>query len=93
MFSRNDVQYIEQMAHIQDRALRPYPGEENPANAFPKCPTCNAPLRAVSYTIWGTKRFEPQRALYVEDEAPGNTDMEFRCPTCSAKIDPEGIIF
>jgi hypothetical protein len=27
-----------------------------------------------------------------EDDAHGNTDMNFPCPKCSAKLDPEPII-
>jgi predicted RNA-binding Zn-ribbon protein involved in translation (DUF1610 family) len=65
-------------------AIRPRP---------PACPDCGKPMHTVSYTIWGITRFNPQTGTYEEDESLGNTDMEFRCPHCSAKIDPEGIIF
>ncbi len=50
-------------------------------------------MPTISYTIWGTKRFDPETGTYEEDDSPGNTDMEFRCPHCSAKIDPESTIF
>ena len=50
-------------------------------------------MNTISYTILGTKRFNAKTKSYEEDESPGNTDMEFTCPNCSAKIDPEGIIF
>jgi predicted RNA-binding Zn-ribbon protein involved in translation (DUF1610 family) len=59
----------------------------------PTCASCNSPLRTISYTMWGTKRFDPKSRDYVEDDSPGNGDIEFKCPNCSAKIDPEGIIF
>lgn len=57
------------------------------------CPDCGKPMLTITYTIWGTKRFDPQTSSYREDDSPGNTDMEFTCPNCSARIDPEGIIF
>ena len=59
----------------------------------PACTDCGQTLNTISYTIWGTKRFDPKSNSYTEDESLGNTDMEFTCPTCSANIDPEGIIF
>jgi len=59
----------------------------------PPCAGCNVPLKTISYTIWGTKRFNPKTKSYEEDDSPGNTDMEFTCPKCSAKVDPEGVIF
>lgn len=59
----------------------------------PACSSCDATLKMVSYTIWGTKRFDSTTNSYQEDDSPGNTDMEFTCPSCSAKIDPEAIIF
>lgn len=57
-----------------------------------KCPDCNAVLQTVSYQIWGTKRFDAASSAYEEDDSLGNTDMEFSCPKCSAKLDPEAII-
>lgn len=30
--------------------------------------------------------------FYEEDDSPGNTDMEFSCPKCSAELDAEAII-
>jgi len=59
----------------------------------PACPDCGKPMPTISYTIWGTKRFDPRTSCYREDDSPGNSDMEFRCPNCSATIVPEGIIF
>ncbi len=60
--------------------------------AAPACPDCGAPLEKVDYTIWGTKRWDGERGRFEEDESPGETDMEFRCPKCSAKIEPEAVI-
>jgi len=62
-------------------------------NKAPSCTSCGQILNTISYTIWGTKRFNPKTKNYEEDESLGNTDMEFKCPSCSAKIDPEGVIF
>jgi hypothetical protein len=56
------------------------------------CPDCNAALKTVSYQIWGTKKFDAKTGSYQEDESLGNTDMQFSCPNCSAKLDPEPII-
>lgn len=38
-------------------------------------------------------RFDPERKAYIDDDSPGNADIEYSCPKCSAKIDPEGILF
>jgi hypothetical protein len=57
----------------------------------PACPDCGAPLEKVDYTIWGTKRWDAERGRFDEDETLGNTDMEFRCPNCSAKLEPDVI--
>lgn len=59
----------------------------------PTCPDCGKRMLTVSYTIWGTKRFDRRTNEYREDESVGNTDMEFRCPKCSAKLDPERLGF
>lgn len=56
------------------------------------CTGCDALLKTVDYKIWGTKRFDPKTGSYKEDDSLGNTDMEFSCPNCSAKLDPEAII-
>jgi transcription elongation factor Elf1 len=56
------------------------------------CPSCNEVLKTVSYQIWGTKRFDAKTGDYKEDDSPGNMDMEFSCPKCSAKLDAEAII-
>jgi hypothetical protein len=56
------------------------------------CPDCNKVLKTVSYQIWGTKRFDGKTGDYKEDESLGNTDMEFTCPSCSAKLEPESIL-
>lgn len=56
------------------------------------CTGCDALLKIVYYKIWGTKRFDPKTGSYKEDDSLGNTDMEFSCPNCSARLDPEAII-
>jgi hypothetical protein len=38
-------------------------------------------------------RFDPEGNAYVNDDSPGNADIEYSCANCSAKVDPEGIIF
>ena len=38
-------------------------------------------------------RFHPEDNAYVNDDSPGNADIEYSCANCSAKVDPEGIIF
>ncbi|HET9182885.1 MAG TPA: hypothetical protein VFP59_12180 [Candidatus Angelobacter sp.] len=58
----------------------------------PRCPGCNSPLNAIDYRGWGTMRFDPERRAYVDDDSPGNADVEYSCPNCSAKIDPEEIL-
>ena len=69
------------------------PKQDKKQKQPPNCAGCKAPLKSISYTIWGTKRFDPKTNSYIEDESMGNTDMEFTCPNCSTKVDPEGIIF
>jgi predicted RNA-binding Zn-ribbon protein involved in translation (DUF1610 family) len=59
----------------------------------PTCTDCGQKLNTISYMMWGTKRFDSKTNSYTENESLGNTDMEFTCPNCSAKIDPEGVIF
>lgn len=61
--------------------------------APPKCSGCNAPLKTIDYRSWGMMRFDPERKVYVDDDSPGNSDIEYSCPKCSAKIDAEGILF
>jgi DNA-directed RNA polymerase subunit RPC12/RpoP len=61
--------------------------------SIPQCPDCGALLRAISYTTWGTMRFDANRKLYIEDDSPGNADIEYSCTKCSSKLDPEGILF
>lgn len=39
-----------------------------------------------------TKKYDSETNSYIEDEALGNSDMEFYCPNCSGKLDPEGIV-
>ena len=56
------------------------------------CTGCNAILKTVNYTSWGTQRFNPSTGSYEEDYSPGNTDLEFSCPNCSAEVDAEAII-
>jgi hypothetical protein len=56
------------------------------------CTGCSAVLKTVSYTLWGTKRFDTKTGDYEEDDSPGNTDLEFSCPNCSAELDAEAII-
>lgn len=61
-------------------------------NAPLSCPHCNTVLNTVSYQIWGTKKFDYKSGGYKEDESLGNTDMEFTCPNCSAKLEPESVL-
>lgn len=56
------------------------------------CADCGHALNSIDYQIWGTKRFSAESGEYEEDESPGNTDMQFSCPHCSAKLDPEAIL-
>jgi hypothetical protein len=72
-------------AHLQVK-----PQNENKAPLT--CIGCDTLLKTVDYKIWGTKRFDPKTGSYEEDDSLGNTDMEFSCPNCSAKLDPEAII-
>lgn len=62
-------------------------------SSMPHCPDCGALLKAISYTSWGTMRFDASRKLYVGDDSPGNADIEYSCGNYSAKLDPEGILF
>jgi len=59
-------------------------------DSIPYC-ECESPLTKVDYTIWGTKIFDSTTKSYEEDDSLGNCDMEFYCPNCSARIDPETI--
>ena len=56
------------------------------------CTGCNTVLKVITYQIWGTKRWDAKTGDYEEDDSPGNTDMEFSCPNCSAELDAEAII-
>jgi hypothetical protein len=56
------------------------------------CTGCNTVLKTVTYTMWGTKRWDAKAGFYEEDDSPGNTDIEFSCPKCSAELDAEAII-
>jgi len=56
------------------------------------CTGCNTVLQTISYTMWGTKRFDASIGSYLEDDSPGNSDLEFSCPKCSAELDAEAII-
>jgi transcription initiation factor IIE alpha subunit len=58
-----------------------------------KCLDCGSTLTKVDYKVWGTKRFDATRDSYVEDESLGSTDMEFTCPNCSAKLEPDERLF
>jgi hypothetical protein len=58
-----------------------------------ECPACSATLNNIDYKMWGSKSFDQDAGSYLEDETLGTSDMEFTCPSCSAKLDPEGIIF
>jgi hypothetical protein len=53
------------------------------------CTGCGSVLTKIDYTIWGTKRFDPTTRSYEEDESLGNCDMEYSCPNCSGKLNPE----
>ena len=57
------------------------------------CPSCGAAMKTIDYKVWGTKRFSPSTGFYEDDDSPGNSDMEFTCPNCSCKLDPEGLVF
>jgi hypothetical protein len=37
----------------------------------------------------GAKKFNRETGDYDEDESLENTDMQFSCPRCSVKLDPE----
>lgn len=88
-FSRNRVQYIEQMRFSRDKA------EQNGAHTrqASACPSCGIILKSLRYTIWGTKQFDPNSGSYLEDDSLGKSDMEVACPNCSAKLDAEGLLF
>ena len=58
-----------------------------------KCPECGALLNEVDYKSWGTYKFDPQSGSYSEDQSLGKSDIEFSCPKCEAKLDPEGLLF
>ena len=76
------------MDSAKSRVLRQ--GEQPKAG---ECPACGATLNNIDYKMWGSKRFDQDTGSYLEDETLGNSDMEFMCPTCSAKLDPDGTIF
>lgn len=57
------------------------------------CPSCGIILKSLSYTIWGTKKFDSNSGSYLEDESMGNSDMEVSCPNCSGKLNAEGLLF
>lgn len=69
--------------------VKPKPKDTKPPLT---CTGCKAVLKTVSYTMWGTKRFDARTGSYDEDDSPGNTDLEFSCPNCSAEVDAEAII-
>jgi hypothetical protein len=46
-------------------------------------------LLKVDYKTWGVQRFDPTTGKYEEDDTPGNSAIEFSCPNCSIKLDPE----
>ena len=58
-----------------------------------ECSDCGSTLNSVDYQMWGTQRFNKKTGQYEEDDSLGNTDMEFRCPNCSAKLDGEALGF
>jgi len=58
-----------------------------------ECWACGAVLNKVAYTMWGSKKFDSRSGDYVEDDELGSSDIEVSCPSCSAKLDPEGILF
>ena len=67
---------------------------ENSTKKLPAvCPACESVLNSINYTMWGTKKFDLISRAYVEDESLGSSDLEFSCPNCSVKLDPEGVIF
>lgn len=54
-----------------------------------RCSECKAALEKIDYQIWGTKKFNSETGSYDEDENLGSSDMQFSCPRCSVKLDPE----
>jgi len=54
------------------------------------CSECKAELTYVYYTMWGTRRFNPETGKY-EDEGLATADIEFTCPPCGARLDGEEI--
>jgi transcription initiation factor IIE alpha subunit len=58
-----------------------------------KCEDCGVALDKIDYTVWGTKKFDPHRGRYLEDESLGAFDMKFVCPNCSAKLEPDERFF
>jgi len=58
-----------------------------------KCSSCHTALKKIDYKIWGTKVFDPSTGSYLEDEALGSSDIEYTCPDCTAKLDPEGLVY
>jgi hypothetical protein len=64
-----------------------------PKYQAPECSECHLELGKIDYKTWGTKLFDPLTGSYLEDESLGASDIEFSCPNCTAKLDPEGLIF
>ena len=40
----------------------------------------------------GAQTMDAKAGFCEEDDSPGNTDIEFSCPKCSAELDAEAII-
>lgn len=57
-----------------------------------RCSECKAALEKIDYQIWGTKKFNPETGNYDEDQNLGSSDMQFSCPRCSVKLDPELVL-
>ena len=66
---------------------------EAPPPQSQQCSACHTILEKIDYKIWGTKIFDPSSGSYLEDESLGSSDIEYTCPNCSAKLDPEGLIY
>lgn len=61
-------------------------------NNLISCPGCRKELLTIDYKMWGTKRFDSKIGSYEEDEGLGMCDLEFTCPHCEAKLDPDNVL-
>ena len=83
------------MRVVAKRLLAPSPRQDDPSDEVklrgePQLVVkLQAELEKIDYQIWGTKKFNPETGNYDEDENLGSSDMQFSCPRCSVKLDPE----